>query len=579
MTVFSDNAQKFEEYLSTVGTIPVVEATDWMTENWVGDAPKGGTLNLVLASGLKGKFRKWHREGDVLIWGPPLSPSGPAGGAANASQNILEDPADQFANVGITMGISEHFAKPAAAYVSASYDLWDPVQVWDGLKMCPEINITQRKRWWQTWTSRTQAVVTPELEGEVNRVSVVRASDGRAEETRRQRRYMAVDGEIVLVSSDDESGMSLSEAERIARLQLQARGGAPPTGDPILATLLTQTGETDRKRMEIDQQRYASVRPDAEVETRIQALQRESEARITAMQREFDMRVQLVESNFKHQFELSQAESRHQMEAINHNLERLLTRPVQEEDPITKADKLVPGFGMFMQKAFEKMFNPPQTEAVTIDLGQEGKMSLEAYERIEGIKNQKEMLRLVRENIPQLFELGKDMKEARRRVEEEGEDKGEHLQQATCVTCGLPVAFVGGAFQCPRCQAIQKADGQVVQKSEVASWETAGEPPATTNQTPVLPGPQVRVAEKVDPQPVAEAMITAKDAEYEAQLLAHMEQVAIEPKTRRPGRPPRRVSSAQFDESPVPVPVPGGVSTPTSDSTLVVTPVPVPAGG
>lgn len=474
-----ENAAKFSEYLESVGDLPLLDAEKWVRDNWDGDPPERESVySLVTAWGYRGKNKLWRREGDNLVWG--FKQSGESGKREEVeTEPALGDPKDQFAAVGISLGIAERYARSTASYVAESYDIWDPAQVWEALKECTDVNIAQRKRWWKTWCSKIQAEVPSELQGEINKTP---ETPGRPD-TRGKKLFFVEDGRLIPTSSDDELGVSFSEAYRMAQLE---RAQPQPSGEGPLVALLQESGKTERARMELEASRHSGAHPESDMEAKIENLRRESEARIESLRRENDLHLKLQAQQFEHMFSTREAEQRHQLEMINKNLERIVNRPQEDNsDIVGKLNKSFPGLGEIVASAVRNMI-APQTSPSIIKIDGQGDMSLDAYERIEALKDRREMIRVAKDTIPDLLQMGKDWAEAKKRmsVEKQTEDLGQGSlpqgplpqgpdqsasqssvpQEGMCVACKLPVYFMGSAFQCPRCQVIQTADGVVAKR-------------------------------------------------------------------------------------------------------------------
>lgn len=542
-TPVRDNVAKFKDYLESVGSIPYLDGEKWVRDNWEGDTPDSSrTYNLVTTWGYRAKNNMWHRDGDLLNWGPrPKSVIKVKPEVRSDRENdddddetpedpALGDPKDQFAAVGMSLGIAERYARSTAAYVTGSYNIWDPLQVWEALKECTDVNITQRQRWWKTWCSKIQVEPSPDLQREVNKVAPYPASD-QTREVSRKRLYVVEDGHIIPTTSDDELGVPFSEAYRMARLEQGSQGGPQPSSDNALVALITQSGESDRARMQMESERRSQGRPESEMEARVEGVRRESEARIKAIEEQNTLRLQLQAQEFKHLFETNQAEQRHQLEIINRNLERMMSRPSEEDnDIVKKLDRTVPGLGSVFAMAMQNILTPPQSSVINLN-GES--MNLDAYERIKAVEDRREMLKITKDAIPEVIQVVKDMIEAKQRVvEEESRGKSQnvagdlvpdatsdvprpevprrlHERDGVCIECGLLVSFMGSAFQCPRCSAMQTAEGIVFtikqpvgQLSEQPANESSNQPLGQSLGQPVHE--PVELVHSVEPVPTSQ---------------------------------------------------------------------------
>ena len=130
----------------------------------------------------------------------------------------METPEDVFYAIGRHLGMTEKKARTVAFYIANNYDMDDASQVWDGLKECPELQPTERKRWWRTWVNRQNLHVPLEV---AEKAAQEAPSQSVATPAPQRPRGWVVDEETgdmrPAESGEEEATLSYTEARQWAR--------------------------------------------------------------------------------------------------------------------------------------------------------------------------------------------------------------------------------------------------------------------------------------------------------------------------------------------------------------------------
>lgn len=267
----SDMAKALSALLAEQGPIQTEQVRQWLKENEDPETPLSPRdINNILAYGRAKGRGWWQREGTILL--PPLQGNQPGGNghhqepatdpegedsdpAATPSRRLIDGliaGEDLLSATAQRIGVPRERARPAAAYLAATYDIYDPAQLWKGLGNCTEIPPAMRKRWWETWLSQTGINAPEELHREVQRTATEHFGPRLAAKPEPpRRRYVVVDGDPIPTDADDPDGMPMSEAWRLALLQRQGKGITEAADKSALVELVKQQGEFTRSFMEI----------------------------------------------------------------------------------------------------------------------------------------------------------------------------------------------------------------------------------------------------------------------------------------------------------------------------------------
>ena len=466
MVSSKERTQALQELVEERGGMPFEEATQWLAEQ--GDENPNGTVGNLI------RWGHLHKADDgttlLLGKGPEKKPAqtrAPSGEPpAQVDIAALEDPADQMEAIARQLAIPPRAARAIATYVTKSFDVDNPEQVWNALKEVTEIGPSQRKRLWRTWTSWRGAEPPEELVHRVEQEAVQEAKGAaRGDGAQPTRRFVAVNGEVVPTDPDDPGGMAFSQALQQAQLQIQGRtqgdGGLP-------AVLVTEMGANTRHTLDL----MSRDRGDgAGAEAR---LARElMETRIENVRTEFTGTLELIRQS-------QETQARELSGAING-----LAKSLENKDPpktwVDQMFEQVPG----LKDRFQRLFEPPvpaTDSGVRINLPEikdgEGNpigVDLDSYERLENVRIKRDALSFARQQMPGFFRTAERMTRSWDRMVEQGQVGGqaEDTVETDCIECGLKLTYKKGseAFQCPKCRTIQTPDRQAVTRGRSKGTE------------------------------------------------------------------------------------------------------------
>ena len=278
VATISRMARALADLIADNGPMSKDDAREWVMANDDADpAPlSAGRLNFVMGYGAQNARGWWHDAGEgILAPGPKAGSKASSKNGSRETDDEDEDAAVEGADatlkdrpgavaltapeqllfdVARTVGLNKEKANVFARYSALTYDIHDPEQVAKAIEdMGPDVQPGQKRRLLTAWASASGMQLPadvvkkhfpngPEIK---EQLSVAGASKPGT------RRYMALEGEVVPTDATDEDGMSFNEALRLALLQKRSNGGLDDQNQSILAVLLREHAETDRKRMDI----------------------------------------------------------------------------------------------------------------------------------------------------------------------------------------------------------------------------------------------------------------------------------------------------------------------------------------
>ncbi len=482
---------RLEERLKLEGPLTIDDIRAWLTEEGL----EPGQVNLTTGYGYASGRKMYHKEGDTLVAGPRPGGGQPVAGRHHAVPE-LEDAQNQptlkaqFQGLMESVAIEENQARAASNFCFGTFEMEDPAQIWQALRECLQIGQPgMKKQIWRLWTKHIHidppAALVQEVTNWGRNVPLPSAQMGR--------RVVVIDGEVINTTPDDPEGMTMADAARLVSIQ---RGKNDQTGGGMVATLLQQQGETDRKRLEIEAQRgrpegesvaaaainqlgefvktVANRPPDTSFETRIESQRREFEARMEAQtQRFLDLMTAQTAAataaaaaaadRSQHQMEMIQTNNTHSLELLHLAMDGNNNQP-----SIMQQIEAVLTSGLI-----EKL--KPAPAAPAMFYGADGKgMTLEVYKAIREMDLKSEALAFGKQAIPDVLSTAKDMVQATRELaasrghtfDDVGEQPADDvvLMQTTCGHCGQVMSYPAGAafLVCPFCRAPQTPDGRLM---------------------------------------------------------------------------------------------------------------------
>jgi len=144
------------------------------------------------------------------------------------------------------------------------------------------------------------------------------------------------------------------------------------------------------------------------------------------------------------------------LQVADQQLEKLRMAQVHEPEGLSALDRILPGLS---GKIADLLFSPPKS-------GQS--VSVEDYERIQNIELKKDSITLVKENLPQLWQVAQDLAQATDRAFDKFQGKASEVN-AECVSCHRRFFAPPGTgiFQCAGCGVRQDlVTGQVFKEEE-----------------------------------------------------------------------------------------------------------------
>ena len=489
-------AQELRKLLQEQGRVPIPELREWLAEQDPELTPS--TINLALGYGMTQSRTWWYEDGEgFLVNGPKpgtkaaLSAEETPGTISDEVKKVvtidpstMSEPRDQFYTIAMNLGIPEKAAKACAVNCFGTHDPFNPEEAWKGIVQSAELTPSQKKRLWENWCSWAGLKVPQALAEKVEKQYTPGASADAAKPGTpiSGRRFIAVKGEVMQVDSDEPSGMSFTEALRVADQQLQkakdtSAAPAAATESPTVAAMITVLGNLATAAL--------TPRPDpgtANSTTEIVKLMVDSARSDSANS------LALIKQEMDHRLE-NEARDRKAAEersnAILLKLTDLIERQGQPKNPFDSLDQVLPGIGA---KLLDKLLNPPSPEggfmvSLTGADGEPGKVSLDDYERFSKIQDKREIVHLVRQHLPQLVQVGRDLALATERAVNRGREEQPSGHQLVsrkdmgydgfCVAClrvlKLPDNVTEFTCPYPDCGALQSLAGEIIEAIKPAS--------------------------------------------------------------------------------------------------------------
>ena len=427
---------RLEEKLTAEGSMKVDAVKQWLVEEGLPPQRTG----FVMGQGAKQGAHKWYREGDTMFPGPrpgtpPRTPPvhfRSTHGAADIPtvDEAMDQPTAQsrFQALMQSIGVDESQAKMAANFCFNAFDMDKPGEVWQALRECPQVGQPViKKQLWRLWTRNLEVEIPDTLVQQVNTWGQPQA----AQASHAARKFFAIDGKVVPTTPEDPEGMSMTDAVRLASYQRTDNPKEEQTSGGVIATMIQQQGETERKRMEIEAQKSqrperegdsvaaAAIHeqgelvrsilnkpPDTSLEGRMDSQRREFDAKMEARDQRFLDFMERTQENNKSMLEMVQTENRHTMELLRLTMEGNNSRP----SIITEIEEVL------ASGLIEKL--RPQPAASPMIAGPDGKgmMTLDVYKAINEMEFKREAITLAKETLPKVIEMGFDAAEATRRL-------------------------------------------------------------------------------------------------------------------------------------------------------------------
>lgn len=476
-------ANRLDEAAEEGLAIPEIRA--WMTEEGV----QPNEINLVIGGGQRRYNTKWHRKDDRLFTGVHPDKVGQNQGKGDQTPNeipslsegagAMSSPEEHFKTIAESLGVQTKAAQIAANYCFTNYSMEDPTEAWTALQECNDITIMSRKKLWKTWMSFNQVDPPEELERQVKRWDVKPDKGGAEQSTGTAaitvaaagKKFLAIDGEVVITEEDDPLGVSMSEALHMARLQLErikSREPVPTQGanngeTNVMVEALKQIGETAR----------SNGQGDGNAAALLESNRREMETKLDSTANVFRMMQETSDTRHAAMLEQMQKSSEHQMDMMvqqnAHNMEMLkMALDSANQDP---PPSLLDQVGEFMANESIKKFMTPAAPAgpgITIRMG-DNDVPLAAYEKIMEINTKQEMVKTAREFLPDFISAINEVATSRKaELTEGGAGASETVPtyHAQCVKCQEWVKYFNAdGFRCPQCFTLQQSDGQVIDET------------------------------------------------------------------------------------------------------------------
>ena len=422
--------------ISELGVMHVDDARRWLMEN---GAAGGKSMGNLFVSGPNRKL--WYRDGDLLRPGikpvnPPATP-GPGTPQSNGHAPVgdtpgqvpvdtsTEEPAAQPLSdvrtemVGAAVGIGIHptWSNTMATFLVRSYDVYDPEEVWEGLMQVTEVPISQRRRFFRTWMSYVGASVPGPLEDRIKAIAPVYDDQKTAATPAKAkgRKFYAVDGEVLTcpVDAEEEMGVSWPVALQMAKQQVEKTRsllpGPTPDGGGVVVELVRQMGENSRQQVEM----MAGPGPDPEKAALAAQLQ--------------ETRIENLRNELTGKMDLANLETRHNMDRMQDQLTSNLSELTKAVTGLAQASARPPASALDsltelvkLKDSLASLFPPPLAPqpAFNFPMGPNGEMvpmSLDNMFRMQEFQDKRENGKFMREQVPNLLQIGGDILEAFRR--------------------------------------------------------------------------------------------------------------------------------------------------------------------
>ena len=420
----------------------------------------------------------------------------------------LASPRDQFEGMARQLGMQPPPAAAVANYLNAAYDLEDPRSIWQGLSECTEIGVAMRRKLWRSWCSWAGLQAPPDLTSEIDAQTQAALGGTAAPASRpRGKRFTVVNGEIMPTEDDDEGGLSWTQAVQQVQLQMQRDAQSESGGGMLglVASMMQENGASQRKAMELQDGREAR---------QIQLLTAPREDRSGPLVTQL---MQVQQEVVKAQIELVKAQTDGQVSLLREQMATQNTVLAQKLDEMTRAivgaRTATPAKGFFDQlfeqipeartRFLDSLMGGSEKNAIVLQTA-DGKIPLDAWEKVEAVKLKREGFGVLRQAIPDFLMMGKDLAGAYREMAEATRAQGgtvvqavpgevpQNQAQAKCAGCGLLVLYGKGimAFECPRCKTVQTPEGRVLTPEEIQ--RAAGQAPQHEKPAPAGPVLQVK---------------------------------------------------------------------------------------
>lgn len=512
MSVVTDAAEGLKELLEDRESMSVEDAEAWIDEQDVPPNRRG----LVLGHGA-GKGKKWwYREDNVLHLGPR-----PGNGSSPPSSPIpdpdtLIDPVDQFIAVAQQLGIPEKFAKSVGFYINTNYNIMEPEQVASALTQVTDIKPAQKSRLLITWTSFTQGDVSDALRQRAKELGIgdERGGDDTSSSNghRPSRKFVAMDGAVLVTNEDDPEGMSLGEAISVANIQAKAED-RKGDGSSVLVELIKQFGSRDLETLKLFA-RDGEGRSDQKDSGNTELLMKLFDARLDGERERTNALIERMSDNHTQM-----------VEKLSDMIQQVASIANKKTNLFEDLDESVPGLGkMFL----ERMLNPQNQSdgglRVTLPgFGSDGEgtteVTIDAYERIKTVEQKDQVIKTFREGFPELLRVGERIARSidRSMAAEKQETEPEESERVeyTCVdpSCdqqmGVPKAT--SVWPCPTCKAVQNHERQWLNKP-VARDDRPGGADQGESEPVAAPLPDSEAVDTSSPQ---QGTATSTEAEME----------------------------------------------------------------
>lgn len=484
MSIVSEYSAQLEVKLEEAGEtgMSVPDIRTWLTEEEIGPRE----INLIIGSGQRMYNVKWHRNGETLITGidPDKDESRQVSKGRESNKDIpdlskdsggsMSSPEDHFKAIAESLGISGKFAQIAANYCFANYQMEEPDQAWTAVQECNDIGLMSRKKLWKTWMSFNQVEPPAELERTVQRW------DTKTDRTKTTatnanvdaglpagKKFLAIDGEVIITSDDDPLGVSMSEALHIARLQLDRLRAKEPTSDAsgqtsVMVEALKQVGQ-----MAMNQQNQGDNGATAAL---LESNRREMDTKLESSSTTFRLVQEASDSRHAMMMEQMQRNSEHTMEMMLKNSEHHMDilKMAMEAGNHEQPPNLIDQIGQLLaDETIKKFFSPaPAGPGISIRMDG-GDVPLAAYKEIMQIHSQQEMVKTAKEFLPDFISAIHEVVASRKDQKElpKGGGSEQETFHSECVTCHLMVKYFNPAgFRCPTCLTMQRSDGTVIEE-------------------------------------------------------------------------------------------------------------------
>ena len=484
-------ALELRKLLQEQGRVAIPELREWLAEQDPELTPS--TINLALGHGMTQNRAWWHEDGEgFLVNGPKpgtkaaLSTVETPGTISDEVKKVviidpstMSEPRDQFYTIAMNLGIPERSAKACAVNCFGAHEMFNPEEAWKGILQSAELTPSQKKRLWQNWCSWAGLKVPEALAEKVEKQYTPAASADAVKlgTPISGRRFIAVKGEVMQVDSDEPSGMSFTEALMVADQQLQkAKDTSPPAPgasaeSPTLAAMVTVLGNLTTAALTPRPDPGAGNSTTEIVKLMVDSARSDSANSLALIKQELDHRLENEARDRKAAEERSNA--------ILLKLTDLIERQGQPKNPFDSLDQVLPGIGA---KLLDKLLNPPSSEGgFMVSLsgtdGEPGKISLDDYERYSKIQDKREIVQLVRQHLPQLVQVGRDLALATERAVNRGREEQPSDRQLVsrkdmgydgfCVAClrvlKLPENVTEFTCPYPDCGALQSLAGEIIE--------------------------------------------------------------------------------------------------------------------